>query len=288
MTEISRKPPPTWRRRIVRLAIGLALTYLGVVVVFLLLENWLLFHPAGPNEWMAPPNPTIKDVELTAADGTKIHGWWFPRHDTQLALLYFHGNSGNLSFDGEAMLQLGERLGVSVLIIDYPGYGKSGGKPSEAGCYAAADAAYAWLTSDRAISGDKILIFGDSLGGGVAVDLASRQPHRALILTKTFTSMADVGQRLYPWLPVRWLITNRFESLVKLDKCRQPIFIAHGTADDLVPFSHGEKLFQAAHEPKQFLRIDAATHNDALPVKFFVELKAFLARTAPQPGPAAK
>jgi fermentation-respiration switch protein FrsA (DUF1100 family) len=288
MHDNTAKRPRTWRRRLVRWVVLLSLTYLGVIVVLLALENALVYFPAGPNDWQPPPSPIVENVELTSADGTAIHGWWLPRKDSRQALLYLHGNAGNLSWRGQAISQLSEQLGVSVLIIDYPGYGKSGGKPSEAGCLAAADAAYAWLTEKRNIPGDQLLIFGASLGGGVAVDLASRKPHRALILVKTFTSMPDVGQGMYPWLPVQWLMRNRYDSLAKIDKCRQPIFIAHGTADRLIPFSHGEKLYQAAHEPKCFLRMEGADHNDRLPHEFFAELKAFLARTAPQPAAAGK
>src|SRR5262249_13155038 len=153
--------------------------------------------------------------------------------------------------------------------IDYPGYGKSSGAPSERGCYAAADAAHAWLTERAGIAEDHILICGASLGGGVAVDLASRHPrHRALILIKTFTSAPDVGAGVYPWLPVRWLMRNRFDSLAKLDRCRQPIFITHGTADTVIPFAHSERLYQAAHEPKHFLRIEGMDHNDPLPEQY--------------------
>jgi fermentation-respiration switch protein FrsA (DUF1100 family) len=288
MNQQPAKHPPTWRRRLLRWAVLLALTYLGVVVVLLALENSLVYHPAGPEDWQPAPSPIVHDVALTTADGTPIHGWWFPCQGSQDALLYFPGNAGNLSMRGGQVLELQEKLGVSALIIDYPGYGKSGGRVSEAGCYASADAAYAWLTETQHISTDKVLILGASLGGGVAVDLASRKPHRALILLRTFTSLPDVGQTVYPWLPVRWVMRNRFNSLSKLDKCRQPIFISHGTADELIPFAQGEKLYEAAHSPKQFLRVEGGDHNSAMPPEFFAELKAFLARTSSHHAPAGK
>ena len=276
---MSDNPAPasrSWQRRLARLAVAAALMYVGVIVVLLLLENWLVYHPSGLENWQAPPNWQIQDVDLAAGDGTKIHGWWLPCADSKQALIFFHVNAGNLSWWGDALVVLREQLGVSVLSVDYPGYGKSAGKPSEAGCYAAADAGYAWLTDTQHIAGNQILIFGESLGGGVAVDLASRRPHRALILDRTFTSVPDVGQTVYPWLPVHWLMRNRFDSLSKLAQCRQPIFIAHGTADQVVPFGHGEKLFQAAHEPKHFMRIEGGDHNSPLSAAFFTELRAFL------------
>ena len=183
-----------------------------------LLENRLVYLPAGPDQWLPPPpNRLIQDVELISATGDKIHAWWYGRPTSTGAVLYFHGNAGNLSWRGTSIVLVGEQLGESALIIDYPGYGKSSGRPSEAGCYAAADAAYDWLTRTQGIPPQSILVYGESLGGGIAVDLASRRLHRALILVKTFTSAPDVGQSHLPYLPIRWLMSNRFDSLSKID-----------------------------------------------------------------------
>src|SRR5262249_8780422 len=150
------------------------------------------------------------------------------------AVLYLHGNAGNLSWRGDSMQRFRQILDQPVLIVDYPGYGKSTGKPSEVGCYAAADAADEWLTQTQGIPAENIVICGASLGGGVAVDLASRKPHRALILIKTFTSAPDVGQERFWYFPINWLMRNRFDSLGKLDCCKKPIFIAHGDCDEIV------------------------------------------------------
>jgi uncharacterized protein len=272
-------PPRSWRRKLGRWAGLLAVTYLGIVLVLLALENSLVYHPTpASRDWQPPPAPEVRDVELTTADGTKIHGWYFPKEGAEGALLYLHGNAGNLSHRGGAILQLRHELGVAVLIIDYPGFGRSSGTPSEAGCYAAADAAYDWLTQGPGpkVPAGKILIYGASLGGGVAVDLASRREHRTLILAKTFTSMPDVGQGLYPWLPVRWLMRNRFDSLSKIGRCRRPVFVAHGTVDGLIPFAHGERLCAAANEPKRFFAMPGVDHNEGWGAGFFPALKEFL------------
>jgi fermentation-respiration switch protein FrsA (DUF1100 family) len=254
-----------------------AVVYLGVLLLLLAFENSLVYYPTtAAQDWLRPPSDDVQDVDLTSADGTKIHGWWLPRAGARGALLYLHGNAGNLSHRGESAALLRRHLGEPVLIIDYPGYGKSGGKPSEAGCYAAADAAYDWLTKTRQIPPEKILLYGGSLGGGVAVDLAARREHRALILVRTFTSMPDVGAGIYPWLPVRWLMRNRYESLAKIGNCRRPVFIAHGTGDSIIPFRHGERLYTAANEPKRFLPIRGGDHNDPLPDTFYTSLAAFL------------
>ena len=213
-----------------------------------------------------------------------FHAWWCPIENWQPgqgALLYCHGNAGNLSCRADALALWQRALGVSVLIFDYPGYGKSDGRPTEAGCYAAVDAAYRWLIDTMKVPAPRLLIFGASLGGGVAVDLASRQPHRALILAKTFTSISDMAQCLYPWLPVRWLVRNRFDNLEKISRCTAPIFIAHGTADRLVPCAQGRQLFEAASEPKHYLALEGLDHNDGLSPEFFSALRSFLDATSP-------
>jgi fermentation-respiration switch protein FrsA (DUF1100 family) len=256
-----------------------------VLLVLLCLENRLLFHPLRATEyWLPPPNARVQDIELHTADGTRIHAWWCPVKDwqpAQGAMLYCHGNAGNLSCRSDAVARWLQELGIPVLIFDYPGYGRSEGSPTEAGCYASADAAYAWLTRTMKVPSESVLIFGASLGGGVAVDLASRQPHRALILVKTFTSIPDAAQGVYPWLPVRWLVRNRFDNYEKIAKCRRPIFIAHGTADRLVPLAHGERLFEAASQPKRFVAMAGLDHNDGLSAEFFSALRSFLDETSP-------
>jgi hypothetical protein len=166
-------------------------------------------------------------------------------------------------------------LGESVLVFDYPGYGRSGGTPSEAGCYAGADAAYDWLTH-RGIPAERITLVGVSLGGGVAVDLAARRPARALVLVKTFTSIPDVAAHLVLGLPVRRLTTNRFDSLAKIGRCGQPLFVASGTKDHLIPYRHGLTLYEAANGPKTFYPIAGSDHDDPLTPEFFAALREFL------------
>jgi fermentation-respiration switch protein FrsA (DUF1100 family) len=252
----------------------LAILYFGVLLVLLLLENWLVYHPA-PAQSVQPP-PGAEDLFLTTADGVRIHARWFPRSDAALALLYCHGNAGNLEHRTEAIRDLQKGLGVSVLIFDYPGYGKSTGKVSEAGCYAAADAACDWLAGR--MPPERIVLFGKSLGGGVAVELAARRPHHSLVLMKTFTSLPDVGQVAIPWLPARWLMRNRFDNRAKIGRCKRPIFVAHGDHDELVPFSLGQRLYEAAPEPKQFYLMDGTGHNDAIPPGCLAALADFLQR----------
>lgn len=262
-------------RRLMKFGLTAVFCYLGLLIVLLLIENSFLYHPyTAHDSWKEPPSPHVQDIELHDDAGTRLHAWWYPREGAQGALLYCHGNAGNLSHRGGMVVGLGTALGVSVLIFDYPGFGRSEGKPSERGCYAAGDAAYDWL-SER-VKPANIILFGKSLGGGVAVELAQRRPHRALILSKTFTSVPDIAQEKFPFLPCHWLVRNRFENINKIGKCTRPVFIAHGDCDSLIPCAHGEKLFAAANEPKQFLYMPGCDHNDPFSSDFLPKLRQFL------------
>jgi fermentation-respiration switch protein FrsA (DUF1100 family) len=261
------------------------------MIVLLALENSFVYHPTRDTEdWQAPPNPRVQDVELHTADGTRIHAWWCPPEKwepAQGALLYCHGNAGNLSHRGEGITRWQQQLGQAVLIFDYPGYGRSAGRPSEASCYAAAEAAYDWVTQTQHVPAERLLLYGGSLGGGVAIELASHHPYRALVVVSTFTSIPDMAQKQFPWLPARWLVRNRFDSLAKIGRCRRPLFVAHGTADSMIPFAMGRQLFAAADEPKAFFAMDGHDHNHAPGPGFYAALREFLAKAEKESPPAA-
>jgi uncharacterized protein len=264
----------------------------GVVLVFFALENRFIFAPVPALEDWLPPPPDlhIEDVELTSAGGTRIHAWWMrpPRWEpSQGAILYAHGNAGNLSHRGENLRRWRDLAHLAVLIFDYPGYGHSSGMPTESGCYAAADAAYDWLTRVAKVPGERLLLYGGSLGGAVATDLAVRRPHRGLILVSTFTSLADMAKLVVPWLPAHWLFRKRFDNLGKIAAVRQPVFIAHGTADTVVPYTQGERLFAAANEPKHFFPMPGFDHNHAPPPDLYRSASAFFARAETTSPPAA-
>jgi fermentation-respiration switch protein FrsA (DUF1100 family) len=252
-----------------------------VILVLLALENALIFHPIRDTEdWEPPPNDRVRDVEFQTGDGVSLHAWWCPTdgwEPSQGALLYCHGNAGNLSHRGPLIADWQRHTGQAVLIFDYPGYGRSSGSPSEAGCYAAGEAAYDWLTQTMNVPGDRILLYGKSLGGSIATELATHRPHRALILTSAFTSIPDMAQALYPFLPARWLVRTRFDNLAKVGSCPRPVFLAHGSADRLIPCSQGERLYAAANEPKRFLCMQGFDHNRAPGTEFYAALRAFLA-----------
>jgi fermentation-respiration switch protein FrsA (DUF1100 family) len=269
-----------------RMSARSAIVWIALVTAFgcASLENSLVFHPVGPETDSQPPPRPLEDVELRLEDGTKIQARWCPHPNAKGALLFCHGNAGNLESWTGAVYPLWKTLGESGLIFDYPGYGRSGGRPSEAGCYAAAEAAFHWLTETRRIPAENILIYGESLGGGVAVELASRHPHRALILVRTFTSIPDVAQAQMSLLPARALMANRFDSLARISKCQGPVFIAAGDRDRLIPVAQGEKLRAACRGPVELFRLKGLGHNDPLPAEFYVRLRAFVHEQATMAG----
>jgi pimeloyl-ACP methyl ester carboxylesterase len=252
--------------------IGASLVVVGCAGV----ENSLLYQPApGPEPYEAPPAP-FQEVQLEIPDGTKIHARLAPHPRAKGAILYCHGNGGNIELWGRAAHELWQALEESILIFDYPGYGYSGGKPSEQGCYDAADAAYQWLVQKQYVTPEKIILCGESLGGAVAVDLASRRPHRALVLIRTFTSMPDVADDQIPILPGSLIMTNRFDSLAKIPSCHRPVFIAHADRDRLLPLRQGQRLYNACSGPAEFCLLRNMGHNDPLPPDFYAALRRFM------------
>ncbi len=255
-------PPrrPFWLHavRLVALVAGL---YVAIVVVFKFFETTLVHTPSGSDDWSAPPTGTV-ELTLTAADGNTIHAWWLPPPDgSRRAILYAHGKGGNLSHRGHCAADLRANLGCGVLLFDYPSYGRSTGEPTEAACYAAGEAALAWLITNGFPMSD-VTFFGESLGGGVAAELAVRHPPRALVLCSTYTSLPDAAAYRFWWLPCHLMMSTRFDSVGKLPRVRCPVLVVHGTADTTIPYSQGQGLYEAANEPKAMLTLDRYGHCD--------------------------
>ncbi|HJT77165.1 MAG TPA: alpha/beta hydrolase [Gemmataceae bacterium] len=255
--------------------------------MLLALEDRFLFRPTrAAADWCPPPNDRVRDLEWELRLGPRVHAWWCPTEDwrpSRGAVLYLHGNGGNLSHRGQALRPWHDEMRMAVLLFDYPGYGRSTGRPTEAGCYAAADAGYDWLTGALHVPAERVLLYGGSLGCAVAIDLARRRPHRAMVLVSAFTSVRDMAVRLVPWVPRR-LVRDRFDNLAKIGKCLRPVFLAHGTADRLVPFKQGQRLFAAAPEPKEFFPMQGYDHQHTPGPDFYEYLLAFLTRAAPLPA----
>ncbi|CAN5380445.1 alpha/beta hydrolase [soil metagenome] len=248
--------------------------------MLLALEKWLLFHPTPASvSWDPPPSKRVQDIELHLADGTFIHGWWFPTVNWKPedgATLYLHGNAGNLSHRGGVAERWQREMNQAVLMIDYAGFGKSGGAPSEAGCVAAADAAYDWVVHERGVSPHQIMLYGGSLGGAIAVDLASRHDHRVLILVNTFASIPDMASYLFPYAPAGYFVRNKFDSMSKIPLCSRPIFQVHRTGDGVVPFEQGKRLFDHAIARKLFITVQGDAHDEAIADGIYDRFRRFL------------
>lgn len=241
--------------------IATAASYLALLGLLYAFQGQLVYFPM--REIVATPRDRgldFEDVYLETEDGVRLHGWFVPAAPERAVLLYFHGNAGNLSHRVERT-KVFHDLGLSVLALDYRGYGRSEGRPSEEGTYRDARAAWRYLAETRRIAPDRIVLFGRSLGAAVAARLAVEVAPRALILDSAFTSAVDLGAAVYPWLPVRLLARYRYPTRENLKQVNRPVLIVHSRNDEIVPFHHGEALYAAANPPKVFLEI-AGGHND--------------------------
>ena len=221
----------------------------------------LVFFPSRELDGGTPKayGLVYEDVALTTADGVALHAWWVPAPAARRSVLFLHGNAGNISHRLDKLAVLAG-LDASVLLLDYRGYGRSEGTPDEAGTYRDADAAYAWLRA-RGIPPERIVVYGESLGGPIATDLASRQPLGGLVLESSPSSILGVAQYHYPLLPVSWFLSVRYDALERMPAVRAPVLIMHSPRDEIVPFAMAEELYAAAPEPKRLVRLDGG-HND--------------------------
>lgn len=241
----------------------LVLAYGGLSALLFFSQGKLLYYPELGREMHATPRDHGLDYEpltLLTPDNERLDGWFVPKEQARASVLILHGNAGNIShrLDSIAMFH---RLGYSVLIFDYRGYGRSTGQPSEAGLYRDAQTAWDYLTRQRGLPPGRIILFGESLGGAVAAWLAAREHPGALVLSSVFLSVPELAADLYPWLPARWLARQRYDTRAALAKVSCPVLIAHSPEDEIIPFRHGQALFTAAAEPKIFLPL-AGGHND--------------------------
>lgn len=248
---------------LVRLLITLLAGYGLVLLLAYVLQPRLLFLPGVPGRELAATPARVglefSDVQLRTDDGETLHGWWLPHERSRATVLFFHGNAGNVSHRLDSLV-IFQALGVDVLIIDYRGYGRSSGKPSEPGLYLDAQAAWRWLTEVRGIAGEDIILFGRSLGAAVASELATRVDAAGLVLESAFTSVPDIGAEVYWWLPVRWLSRLEFDSAAHLRRTRLPVLVVHSTEDEIIPFHHGRRLHEIAGERGTLLEI-RGDHN---------------------------
>ncbi|ADE16821.1 conserved hypothetical protein [Nitrosococcus halophilus Nc 4] len=254
----------------------------GILVLLVyFLQPRLLYFPHIPSR-AVETTPTqvglnFETVTLTTEDGVTLEGWYLPSSKERGTVLFFHGNAGNISHRLDS-LSLFHHLGLSSFIIDYRGYGRSQGRPTETGTYLDAQAAWHYLTQQRQIPEEEIVLFGRSLGGAIAAQLTDDTQPGALIVESAFTSIPDLAAELYPFLPARWLTRFRYPTQNFLQKATCPVLIIHSRDDEIIPFTHGQALFKAAPFPKQFLVLNGG-HNDAFLIddeKYLSGIEAFL------------
>lgn len=265
-----------------------AMVYCALLLSLLVMQPRLIYLPDMPaRELAATPQDIGLDYEtlwLETADGERLHGWYVPVSAARATLLFCHGNAGNISHRLETLRNFHE-LGLNVLIFDYRGYGQSTGKPSEAGTYRDADAAWHYLLDARRLAPHDIIIAGRSLGAAVAAELASRTVPAAVLLESAFISVPAMAAEIYPWLPPGLPGLYRYDNLARLAQVTRPLLLVHSRDDEIIPVAHARALFAAAREPKQYLELRGG-HNDAILVSRAVYLRgldAFLGQhVAPQ------
>ena len=244
------------------------LTLIVFVVVnpMSVIDRVLVYHPTSSlSATPADVGLEYADVYLTASDGVRVHGWHIPGR-SRITLLWFHGNSGNIGHRADGIALLSRHVGVGVFIIDYRGYGMSEGRPSEKGIYRDAEAALEYLIEEMGLDPEReIVLFGRSLGAGVAAEMAARYRVRGVVLESGFTSIRDMAKvgsaNLFVW-PIMRLMEARYDSLSKMSRIESPVMVIHGDRDDTIPYEMGERLYAAAPDPKRFYRVHGGSHND--------------------------
>lgn len=226
------------------------------------IENKLLYHPTAVTS--VPDQPNVESVRIAVTDDETIHGLFVAHPDPQGVLLYCHGNGGNIVDRLPRLTKLSNEHRLNVLGFDYRGYGASRGKPSESSIYQDARSARSWLSRTTLVPESGIILLGRSLGGGVAVELAT-DGAKGLVLESTFTSTTDVGKSHAKWLPVSFLMSQKFESQKKISNYHGPLLQMHGSQDEVVPFDLGLKLHESANEPKRFVIMNGGHNNPTHP-----------------------
>jgi fermentation-respiration switch protein FrsA (DUF1100 family) len=237
-----------------------------------------LVYPVPKLAWgdWEPKSLSYEDVQFTSADGTKLHGWYFSPPSPTQALLYCHGNGEDVAAVGPFAAELSTALNAAVFVFDYRGYGRSQGHPNEAGCIADGSAAQHWLAAKMKIDKSRVVLMGRSLGSGVAVALAAENGARALILENSFTSLPDVAALHYPWLPVGWIMKNRYDNLSRIKQYNGFVLQSHGKGDTLIPIEMGRALFDAAPGASKSWQEFKGGHNDPPPAFYYDLLPNYL------------
>jgi fermentation-respiration switch protein FrsA (DUF1100 family) len=284
--QLQRQLPHWWWRMLRSLGLALGISVMLLTVMGMSFGDRFIFFPSRANEeWDRHRRMTgAEEVTFPAADGAQLVSWYLRATSARATVLFFHGNAGNLSHRTD-ILQTLAGLDADVFIVGYHGYGKSAGEPSEANLYLDADAAYAYLTEQRGVPPSRLVVFGESLGGGPAIDLALRKPCAGLVIQSSFTSIGDMASHTLPFFPTGWLIRSKFDNLAKIPQIGVPKLFFATRADEVVPYKQTRRLFEAAAEPKTWVEFDGCGHNDLFWKKhreWVAAVRQFLDDVAPQ------
>ena len=274
-----------------RTPVAMSLLYIFVAYALLLLavrllERHMIFFPDYPGRLEGDWHPRTlapEDIWLTASDGTKLHAWWIPNARAKFTFLAFHGNASNIANRAPTYEFLRD-TSANVLALEYRGYGRSKGKPDEAGLYLDAEAAYQYLTGTKHLDPKSIISFGQSLGTAVATHLAAHHTIGGLVLEAPFPSASRVARKIYWFLPgLSLLVRGQFDTLSNLREVTAPVFIVHCTSDPVLPFQFGQEVYASALPPKHFLRVEGSCHEESsliAPAQYRSALQNFLASLA--------
>ena len=280
-TETSKlvRSQPSWRSVLFRIGRFLVFAYVAILVFLVLSETRLVYpgskYPRG--NWQ-PTDFVFEEVEFRADDGTRLSGWYLPNVNAKETVLLCHGNAENAAqASGYLGRELRDALNASVFVYDYRGFGKSEGKPDEQGILDDSKAALRWLNNKTGTTPSDVIIVGHSIGGGPACYLAAECGAKILVLQRTFSSLVDAAQCQYPFVPVAMLLRNQFPSADRITKFKGPLFQSHGSADTVVPFRLGRKLFECCpSNQKTFFELEDGGHFDIFPPAYWTALIAFV------------
>jgi pimeloyl-ACP methyl ester carboxylesterase len=272
-------------KSVVRITLGVLI---GATLFLVFSEKRLIYYPAAevdvtPKALGLP----FEEVSIDVEPGVTIHGWFIKaaKEPSVATVLFSHGNAGNIADRLDRVLRW-RGVGADFLLYDYRGYGKSTGSPDEEGTYRDGRAAYDYLVSDRHVDPAHLILMGESLGCAISIQLAIERKAAGLAIEAPFASIAHMANAIYPFLPLGSFIRTRYENVKKIPQLKMPLFVVQGTRDEVIPLAQGRMVFDAAPEPKQYLAIEGAHHNDVYVVGgegYRRALADFIGRAVPFP-----
>ncbi len=252
----------------------LILIYVVITVIVYFYQRKLLYHPFSPQITGEGLVHNFETINFKTSDNFVLKGWFHLKNSNKKTILFLHGNAGNLDNRIDKLNSLGS-MEINFLIIAWRGYSGNQGSPSEVGLYKDALGAIKWL-NEKGISNDQIVLYGESLGTAIATEVGQNKNFAGIILEAPFTSMVDMGQKIYPIFPVRFLLKDKYESKNKIKNLKSPILVLHGRKDKIVPFYMGEKIFEMANNPKFKYFTDLDDHMMIFDDKLINEIDLFI------------